>query len=111
CIISRVPTWIKLTVSPNTVIVTQGVRPPNVMFLAIFACVCCFWPTGVFAIMFANQANSVIDNKLAWMKYKASTALSTVSIILGLIWIAVTAWRIMEMKDNSKQYYSKSING
>ncbi|KAL3880745.1 hypothetical protein ACJMK2_032962 [Sinanodonta woodiana] len=90
--------------TPNTVIVTSGERPPSGMVLAIFACLCCFWPTGVCAIMYADQANSELDTNVAWRKYKTSITLSIVSIIVGLIWIALAIWRIVYMVNSNQNF-------
>ncbi|KAL3880759.1 hypothetical protein ACJMK2_032974 [Sinanodonta woodiana] len=98
-------------VSPNTVIVTSGERPPNGMVLAILTCIFCFWPTGVCAIMYASQANSEVDNNVAWSKYRTSRTLSIVSIVVGLIWIAIAIWRIVYAVNYANQYYSYTING
>ncbi|KAL3880751.1 hypothetical protein ACJMK2_032968 [Sinanodonta woodiana] len=100
-----------LYASPNTVIVTQGVRPPNGLGLAIFACFCCFWPTGACAIMYANQANAEDNTDVAWSKYRTSRTLSIVSIVVGLIWIAIAIWRIVYAVNYTSQYYSQTING
>ncbi|KAL3880749.1 hypothetical protein ACJMK2_032966 [Sinanodonta woodiana] len=98
-------------VSPNTVIVTSGERPPNAMLLAIFACLFCFWPTGVCAIIYANQANSELDTRVAWNKYRTSSTLSIVSIILGMLWIAIAVWRIMNKANYSNTYHEQTTYG
>ena len=35
-------------------------RPHNFMFIAVFACICCFWPTAIVALVYASQV-SVYD--------------------------------------------------
>ncbi|KAK3596861.1 hypothetical protein CHS0354_039856 [Potamilus streckersoni] len=97
--------------SPNTVVVTSGGRPPNGMVLAILACLFCFWPTGVCAIMYASQANNEVDNNMAWSKYRTSRTLSIVSIVVGMIWIAIAIWRIVEAVNYTKSYYSYTYYG
>ncbi|KAL3880750.1 hypothetical protein ACJMK2_032967 [Sinanodonta woodiana] len=92
-------------VSPNTVTLTQGVRPPNGMAPAIFACLCCFWPTGICAIVYASQANSEENTDVAWSKYRTSRRLSIASIVVGLILIGFAIWRIVYMKSYTSQYY------
>ncbi|KAL3880754.1 hypothetical protein ACJMK2_032970 [Sinanodonta woodiana] len=94
--------------SPNTVIVTQGMRPPNGMALAIFACIFCFWPTGLCAIMYASQANAEVYPNVAWSKYRTSSRLSMISIIVGLVWIAIAIWRVVDSVTYKRQYYSQT---
>lgn len=33
-------------------------KPPDYLVPSIVACLCCFWPTGIAAIIFAMQANT-----------------------------------------------------
>uniref|UniRef100_K1QFT1 Proline-rich transmembrane protein 1 n=1 Tax=Magallana gigas TaxID=29159 RepID=K1QFT1_MAGGI len=40
------------------VVVTTVPAPRNWMVPAVLSCLCCFWPTGIFAIMFASKANT-----------------------------------------------------
>ncbi|KAK3608383.1 hypothetical protein CHS0354_035380 [Potamilus streckersoni] len=97
--------------SPNTVVVTSGVRPPNGMVLAILVCIFCFWPTGICAIMYANQANDELDVNEAWSKYRTSRTLSIVSVTVGLLWIAIAIWKIVETVNYSGSYYSNTYYG
>ncbi|KAL3880756.1 hypothetical protein ACJMK2_032972 [Sinanodonta woodiana] len=92
-------------VSANTVIATSEVRPPSGMVLAILTCIFCFWPTGIGAILFANQATTEIDTNKAWRKYKMSRMFSVVSLIVGLTWISVAIWRIVYAVNYRTYYY------
>ncbi|KAL3880755.1 hypothetical protein ACJMK2_032971 [Sinanodonta woodiana] len=87
-------------VSPNTVILTNGVPAPSGLVLAILACAFCCWPIGVFAIMYALQSQSALDNNVAWSKYRTSRRLSIASIIVGSTFVAIAIgigiWRIVE---------------
>ncbi|KAK3596860.1 hypothetical protein CHS0354_039855 [Potamilus streckersoni] len=82
-------------ITPSTVVVTNNQPPPNGMVLAILACVFCFWPTGIGAIMYASQAKTEVDNNEAWRKYRMSRMFSIISIIVGIIWISIAIWRIV----------------
>ena len=45
-----------------TVIADYQPRPTNYLIPAIYACLCCFWPTGICAIIAASNANSAADS-------------------------------------------------
>ncbi|KAH3832512.1 trafficking regulator of GLUT4 1-like [Dreissena polymorpha] len=77
----------------NMVCVVQE-RPPDYTCLAIFSCLCCFWPLGLVAIILAIQATSLSDTG----HYDAAKRLSNTtlgfiitSIIIGIACIVVFA--------------------
>lgn len=74
-------------------------RPPNYLALAIFSCLCCFWPTGICAIVSACNANSAADAgdmSSASMNANKARMYSIISIVIGIIVIVVlTALRLM----------------
>ena len=76
-----------------TVIVDYQPRPTNYLIPAIFACLCCFWPTGICAIIAANNANSAADSgDMAHAEEKTRTArnMIIVTVVLGVICIIFT---------------------
>jgi uncharacterized membrane protein YqaE (UPF0057 family) len=46
-----------VTTQPVAGVVTVGTRPPDYLIPSILACLCCFWPTGIFAIYYALRVN------------------------------------------------------
>ncbi|XP_006811169.1 proline-rich transmembrane protein 1-like [Saccoglossus kowalevskii] len=64
----------------------HSTAPPNYLPLAIFATVCCFMPTGIFAILRASDANTAFarnDMTTAWKQAKRAKTLSYISIGIG----------------------------
>lgn len=58
--------------------------PPDYMNRAIFVTICCFWPTGVFAIMKASESRSAIargDMESARSSSSTARQLSNISVI------------------------------
>ncbi|VDH99158.1 Hypothetical predicted protein, partial [Mytilus galloprovincialis] len=57
---------------PSTMIVTTAQpRPSNYLVPAILACLCCFWPTGICAIVAASKQNvKNIENQFPTVFYK-----------------------------------------
>ncbi|XP_077978571.1 uncharacterized protein LOC144434008 [Glandiceps talaboti] len=71
-----------VTVQPN-----NGQAPPDHLALAIFATVCCFWPTGIFAILRASDARVAAarnDLTTAWDHANKAKKMSCVSIGIGI---------------------------
>lgn len=67
-------------------------RPADYTVSSVLACLFCFWPTGIFAIYFAIQANSLADvGDWPNARIMANRARSLVisSIILGIVALAV----------------------
>lgn len=67
-------------------------RPPDYMLSSVIACLCCFWPTGLCAIYFASQANSLAaqgDMEGATRMSNNARNLMISSIVIGVIWITL----------------------
>ncbi|WAQ99381.1 PRRT1-like protein [Mya arenaria] len=74
-------------------VVTTMPRPPDYMGPSVFACLCCFWPTGICAIYYASQANTAAaSGDMAMAKQYSNNArnLMITSIVLGIICIILT---------------------
>ncbi|XP_045205361.1 proline-rich transmembrane protein 1-like [Mercenaria mercenaria] len=77
---------------PNTRQVVAMPRPPDYMVASIFACLCCFWPTGLCAIYYAAQASRLAaegDMAAATSMSNNARNLMISSIVIGVIWIAL----------------------
>ena len=77
---------------PN-VIADYQPRPTNYLTPAILACLCCFWPTGICAIIAASNANSAADRgDMAHAEAKTITArnLLILTVVLGVIFLVFT---------------------
>ncbi|XP_045202881.1 dispanin subfamily A member 2b-like [Mercenaria mercenaria] len=85
---------------PQTVVVTQPViatgpvvsRPPDYLIPSIFACFCCFWPTGLFAIYYSLRASSLAgqgDMSGAQAASNTARTLMIVSIVIGVVWVGI----------------------
>ncbi|XP_061177632.1 proline-rich transmembrane protein 1-like isoform X1 [Saccostrea echinata] len=75
-----------------TMVVAQ---PPQQdwMVPAILSCLCCFWPTGIFAILAANKAkNAAAVGDVAEAQEQSGRArtLVIVSVVIGVIVIALS---------------------
>ncbi|XP_045206915.2 trafficking regulator of GLUT4 1-like [Mercenaria mercenaria] len=73
-------------------------RHPDYMLASIFACLCCFWPTAICAIYFANKANNragVGDYEGARRMADKARNLMITSLILGFSVIIVSASIVM----------------
>ncbi|XP_022307414.1 proline-rich transmembrane protein 1-like [Crassostrea virginica] len=77
----------------NTVLVAPGPvtmnepPPPDYMTRAIFVTICCFWPTGIFAIMKASESRSAYargDFQSARSNANSARQLSNISIMAGV---------------------------
>ncbi|XP_070564700.1 proline-rich transmembrane protein 1-like [Ptychodera flava] len=79
---------IHTSASPAVVVQPSlGSAPPDHLALAIFATVCCFWPTGIFAILRASDARSAAaanDLNRAWDYANKARKLSWISIGIGI---------------------------
>ncbi|XP_045205342.2 proline-rich transmembrane protein 1-like isoform X2 [Mercenaria mercenaria] len=67
-------------------------RPPNYMIPSILACLCCFWPTGLCAIYYANEANNMAlagDYVGAIRMANISRNMMVFSVVVGIFWITV----------------------
>ncbi|XP_045205366.1 proline-rich transmembrane protein 1-like isoform X2 [Mercenaria mercenaria] len=67
-------------------------RPPDYMAASIFACLCCFWPTGLCAIYYASQASKLAaEGDMAGATSMSNSArnLMISSIVIGVIWITL----------------------
>ncbi|XP_053400085.1 proline-rich transmembrane protein 1-like [Mercenaria mercenaria] len=73
---------------PQTGKVIIQPRPPNRMVDSILACLCCFLPTGIFAIYYAKQANRLVSagdyEGARWMSDNARKFI-IISVFLGFI--------------------------
>lgn len=66
--------------------------PPDYMNRAIFVTICCFWPTGIFAIMKASESRSAYargDVHSARSNSNSARQLSNISIMAGVASILV----------------------
>ncbi|XP_045205368.2 proline-rich transmembrane protein 1-like [Mercenaria mercenaria] len=84
-------------------------RPPDYMAASIFACLCCFWPTGLCAIYYASQAsNLAAEGDMAGATSMSNKArnLMIFSIVMGVIWITlVIVLRVVVYKTYNKYDY------
>ncbi|KAH3831224.1 proline-rich transmembrane protein 1-like isoform X2 [Dreissena polymorpha] len=67
-------------------------RPPDYMVPSVLACLFCFWPTGLFAIYFALQANTAVargDMGNASRYSALARNLMISSIVVGVAWITL----------------------
>ncbi|KAH3836028.1 trafficking regulator of GLUT4 1-like [Dreissena polymorpha] len=75
---------------PTAVIVATGSRPPDYLVPSFFACLCCFWPTGAFALYFSNESKKAFEDGDMTNANRYSVLarnLMISSIVIGLIWI------------------------
>jgi hypothetical protein len=59
------------------------------MFTSIVVCICCFWPLGLAAIIFASKARNSTDTTQAKAAARTSRILSIISAVVGVIIIAL----------------------
>ncbi|ESO95473.1 hypothetical protein LOTGIDRAFT_160626 [Lottia gigantea] len=88
---------------PNVVVTHQGYVPPNTaagppppdhMCAAVFVTLCCFWPTGIIAILKASEAKSSYargDIGGANLNAKSAKQMINISIIVGVISFVLVA--------------------
>ncbi|XP_045206914.2 trafficking regulator of GLUT4 1-like [Mercenaria mercenaria] len=81
-----------MTQPVGTVIIQT--RPPDLLLPSIFACFCCFWPSGLFAVFYAIKANTLAGEG----KYEEARRMSDIagilviiSVVLGISCITVAA--------------------
>ncbi|XP_062504852.1 transmembrane protein 233-like [Corticium candelabrum] len=73
----------------QTVVNAPMVR--DYMAASIFTCLCCFWPIGLFAILYSckvREARQVGDDNNALKYSKTVRILNVVGVIFGLIFLA-----------------------
>ncbi|CAG2208831.1 PRRT1 [Mytilus edulis] len=84
---------------PSTMIMTTAQSKPFDWFIpALLACFCCFWPTGICAIVAACISNrAAASGNMQSAKRSARTArnLTILSVVLGLICVVI----IIEFRD------------
>ncbi|CAG2208832.1 PRRT1 [Mytilus edulis] len=95
---------------PSTMIVTIAQpRPSNWLIPAILAFLCCFWPTGICAIVAACNSNSAADSgNMQSAEQSARTArnLTILTIVLGVICVfVIIVLRVMVYSSTQHQYY------
>ncbi|XP_048729226.1 proline-rich transmembrane protein 1-like isoform X2 [Ostrea edulis] len=85
--------------SANTVVLAPGPMtmndppPPDYMNRAIFVTICCFWPTGIFAIMKASESRSAYargDIQSARSNASSARQLTNISIMAGVASVLVS---------------------
>lgn len=79
-------------VAPGPVRTNEPPPPPDYMNRAIFVTMCCFWPTGIFAIMKASESRSAIargDMESARSHSSTARQLSNISVIAGVAFLLV----------------------
>lgn len=73
---------------PQTGTIIIQPRHPDYMVSSILACLCCFWPTGICAIYYANEANNLArvgDFDGARRMSDNARRLMVTSVIVGII--------------------------
>ncbi|KAL8590751.1 hypothetical protein ACOMHN_064854 [Nucella lapillus] len=89
-----------------TMVVAQS-PPSDNLLLSIIACLCCFCPTGIFAIMYSCQAKSAneVNDYASAMRYAAQAKkLAIASIIIGIVVMAVFAVIRLVVFSSSSSY-------
>ncbi|KAM7449731.1 hypothetical protein ABFA07_002399 [Porites harrisoni] len=102
-------TFSTVSMQPNeTVIVSPPPeRPPSHLCLSIFSCLCCFWPLGLAALCVSCSVDSSYnagDYQRALSRSNTAKWLNIVSIICGVILIAVIAFVRATAKTTSDTY-------
>lgn len=96
---------------PSTMIVTTAQpRPSNWLIPAILACLCCFWPTGICAIVAACNANSAADSgNMQSAEQSARTArnLTILTVVLGVICVVIIIVLRVVVHSTSQHHYYK----
>ncbi|CAC5385734.1 PRRT1 [Mytilus coruscus] len=92
----------------TSVMTTSQPRPTNWLVPAILTCLCCFWPTGICAILAARSANQAADEgNMQFAQEKANKArnLIIITVILGAVCLAVfIVLRVMAYSSSSSYY-------
>ncbi|XP_045205353.2 synapse differentiation-inducing gene protein 1-like isoform X1 [Mercenaria mercenaria] len=77
-----------------TTVILQSTHP-DYMVVSLFACIFCFWPTGVCALYYANEANNLAEGGdyegARRMSIKARNRMIT-SVVIGIILMSVMAY-------------------
>ncbi|XP_045205360.2 proline-rich transmembrane protein 1-like [Mercenaria mercenaria] len=83
-------------------------RTPDYMIGSIFACLCCFWPTGLCAIYYASQARQLAaegDMTGATSMSNKARNLMISSVIIGVIWITLVVVLRVSLYANERYNY------
>ncbi|KAH3831215.1 proline-rich transmembrane protein 1-like isoform X3 [Dreissena polymorpha] len=70
-------------------------RPRDLMVASVLACIFCFWPTGLFAIYFALQANTAVargdmDNASRYSTMARKLMISSICVGVACIPLVIT---------------------
>ncbi|ESO89460.1 hypothetical protein LOTGIDRAFT_234303 [Lottia gigantea] len=71
----------------QTIITT---RPSDYFGCALFTCLCCFWPTGIAALVFSCNSRSAADRMdfaQAENDGRMAKIFSIISLVIGLVWM------------------------
>ncbi|XP_053400083.1 proline-rich transmembrane protein 1-like isoform X2 [Mercenaria mercenaria] len=82
-------------------------RTPDYMVSSILACLCCFWPTGICAIYYANEANNLAgvgDYEGSRRMSDNARKLVITSVILGIIAITLSVVLRIVLFKNKCEY-------
>lgn len=94
--------------SGATVVVAQSLPPDNLL-LSVLACLCCFCPVGMFAIMYSWQAKSANEHQdyTAALRYGSKAKkLAMISITIGVVIIIISfALRLVSYFSRSAYNY------
>ncbi|CAL1538280.1 unnamed protein product [Lymnaea stagnalis] len=85
---------IVVTQQPGSYPIVGGPAPPDHMCAAIFVTLCCFWPTGIVAIMRASDARSALargDIPAATAHARSAKSMVTISVVIGIIAFVLVA--------------------
>ncbi|CAH1269592.1 PRRT1 [Branchiostoma lanceolatum] len=78
------------TAPPTQIVIAEG-RPQDHFGCALFTCICCFWPTGIVALVFSCQVSQKLnDGDIAGARDSSSSANLWWKITLGIgiaLWI------------------------
>ncbi|CAG2195047.1 PRRT1 [Mytilus edulis] len=92
----------------TSVMTTSQPRPTNYLVPAILTCLCCFWPTGICAILAARSANQAADEgNMPFAQEKATKARNfiVITVILGVICLAIfIVLRVIGTSSGSSYY-------
>ncbi|ESO89459.1 hypothetical protein LOTGIDRAFT_234302 [Lottia gigantea] len=92
---------------PATTIVTNP-RPNDYFTFALLTCLCCFWPTGIAALVFScnsRDASDRLDFNQAQNDGRMAKIFSIISLVIGLVWIiAVIIYAIVAATVVTKAY-------
>ncbi|XP_045205348.2 trafficking regulator of GLUT4 1-like isoform X4 [Mercenaria mercenaria] len=92
---------------PQTGKVIIKARHKDYLSASIFACLCCFWPTGICAIYYANEANNLAgvgDYEGSRRMSDNARKLVITSVILGIIAITLSVVLRIVLFKNKCEY-------